>query len=36
MDIVEAETGVIDDIVEYNAVYQYYVSMCNQGGLKLK
>lgn len=35
MDIVEAETGMIDDIVEYNATYQYYVDMCNRGGLSL-
>ena len=35
MDIVEAETGQINNDVEYNATYQYYVDMCHQGGLNL-
>ena len=35
MDIVEADMGVIDDIVEYNNIYQYYVRTCELGLIRI-
>lgn len=35
MDRIEYEYGEINDINEFNATYQYYVTMCEAGRLKL-
>ena len=31
MDLVEADMGIINDIVEYNTLYQYYIGSCELG-----
>ena len=36
MDLLEAEMGIIEDIVEYNTIYQYYIGSCESGLINIE